>query len=643
MRLEEVVITNFRSIESLTIKFNPKCKILVGINESGKSNILEALSMLSADRNPTKHDRRIGLPDEPPIENSYIHFIFALENYETSHVVEEIQKRILSKDKKAPLLASASQEHTIEQFCSSRKGLYRVDIIQENKNVSYWGLPDGWKVPDNWKKPSPACPADFLLEIKDGSSLVLNDYNFINTDDFNDIPKEYLSKVAPVEVNHMVAQYLMDFVRERIPDTVFWRYIDENLLPAHINLAEFASNPAICKPLQYMFELAQIVNIQEKIDEARNTSPHSLRNLLDRVSKITTEHFHNTWKEYKKIKFELMPNGGLIDITIKDEFNHYELSKRSDGFKRFITFLLMISVRVKTGKLQDAIIIIDEPDMSLHPSGTRYLRDELIRISEKNIVVFSTHSIFMVDKENIGRHYIVKKENEKTSISTVDESNIIDEEVLYNALGYSVFENLKQQNLLFEGWRDKELFKVAMGRVPKKYGHLKKVFDSIGMCHAKGVKDFRNITPLIELANRDCLILSDDDKPAKDKQGEYRRDKGYGVWMRYSEIQPEVEAITGEDFIIAKAFSKSIASLRREYFYLPELTGQKLNSSKGRIHAIRSWLIQGGIEQDKLREILNSIKDDIFDNLKSSHIEQKYYDFLSKLADYISKMKSVAP
>ena len=492
-------------------------------------------------------------------------------------------------------------------------------------------------------KPSQDCPADFKIETLEGSEITLKNYDFINVDDYKNIPEENLSKLTPKDVSSTVGAHLVSLLKEELPKTVYWTYGDENLLPGQISLAQFAANPSMCLPLKHMFELAQIVNIPDEIREAKEGSIHDLRNLLNRVAKITIDNFHKTWKEYNNIKFELLPDGDFIDISVKDKFNHYELSKRSDGFKRFITFLLMISARVKTGMLQDAIIIIDEPDTSLHPSGAKYLRDELFKISENNIVVFSTHSIFMIDKDNLEKHYIVKKENEKTSVSIAHESNIADEEVIYNALGCSVFENIKQKNILFEGWRDKKLFKVAMERVPKKYNHLKKAFDSLGMCHAKGAKDFRNITPLMEMVSRDCLILSDDDKPAKENQQKYIKDKGYGVWKRYSEIQEDVEAVTGEDFVKSKAFTKSISALRKEVTSLSELTENDLNDSRGKIYALQVWLRKGEIERERQKEIIENIKEEIFNNLKSQQIEESYYEFLTKLAEYISEMKSVAP
>ena len=48
MKITKVRIENFKSIESIEIPFdkngNSFTKIFVGVNESGKSNILEALS-----------------------------------------------------------------------------------------------------------------------------------------------------------------------------------------------------------------------------------------------------------------------------------------------------------------------------------------------------------------------------------------------------------------------------------------------------------------------------------------------------------------------------------------------------------------------------------------------------------------------
>lgn len=45
MKIKSVEIKNFRSIENITISLNPRCRILVGINEAGKSNIMRVLRL----------------------------------------------------------------------------------------------------------------------------------------------------------------------------------------------------------------------------------------------------------------------------------------------------------------------------------------------------------------------------------------------------------------------------------------------------------------------------------------------------------------------------------------------------------------------------------------------------------------------
>ena len=44
MRLDRIIIHNFRSIKDITISFDKTCLILLGRNEAGKSNILKAIA-----------------------------------------------------------------------------------------------------------------------------------------------------------------------------------------------------------------------------------------------------------------------------------------------------------------------------------------------------------------------------------------------------------------------------------------------------------------------------------------------------------------------------------------------------------------------------------------------------------------------
>ena len=210
----------------------------------------------------------------------------------------------------------------------------------------------------------------------------------------------------------------------------------------------------------------------------------------------------------KKYFLELTQNGTFIEAGILDEFNVYSLDRRSDGFKRFVTFLLMISAKVKAEYLNDTLIIIDEPDIGLHPSGVQYLREELRKISKNNIVFVASHSIFMIDKDRIDTHLIIKKDKEETTLTSSYSSDMLDEEVIFKAMGYSLFEMLKKKNIIFEGWSDKRSFQIWL-ESKQANAATKAIWKDKGLVHAFGAKDVQRVANHLENFDREYLVLSD--------------------------------------------------------------------------------------------------------------------------------------
>lgn len=119
-----------------------------------------------------------------------------------------------------------------------------------------------------------------------------------------------------------------------------------------------------------------------------------------------------------------------------------------------------LSAENKTEVLTNNIILLDEPEIHLHPSGQRYLRDELLDISKNNIIFFASHSVYMVDTKNIDRHFSIKKSKGRTKASQIEKDNPYREEVLYEALGTSVLELIEPNVLIFEGKTDRDIFEL---------------------------------------------------------------------------------------------------------------------------------------------------------------------------------------
>jgi predicted ATP-dependent endonuclease of OLD family len=630
VKINKIEIKNYRSIQNITLEFNPSCKILVGINESGKTNILKALSFLKPDVQPIKtDDLREALPDEDLINESYVRFVFGFDKKDINHLVSNSRNKILFKKNNEPLLIANNKNYNLEEvFCSVYdESIYSVNILDEKKTFQYWKK--SATLASNWKKPSQVCPSEFSVT-SGKEAFIIKNYSLVNINDFSEIPVEYLEDSNFSEVSALIGAQITTLTEKNVPECLYWNYNEDNLLPGMIDIDAFSNNPDLCLPLKNMFLLSGIDDIKASILEARKRGNNQFQNYLDGIAKKTTTHFRDVWKEYKNIEFSLRLNANNIEPGIKEK-NTLDFKKRSDGFKRFTTFLLMISVNVKTDNIKNTLLLIDEPEIGLHPSGARYLREELIKISKTNYVVYSTHSIFMIDSGDISRHYIVNKKNEITTVQVAKDSNIADEEVIFNALGYSIFETLKDKNIIFEGWKDKKLFYTA---VESANILQKKFFKDIGVCHAKGVKHIKTITPLMELANRDCLILSDSDALAKEQQKQYIDSGGHGVWKTYQDVNANLEAVTGEDFILDTHIVKQVNKVLTD-LNLPVFKEEDIATNKNKLHKIENWLKVNNIQKNQIDALIFEIKNLIFENLTHKSIDANYTIFLNSIFEHL--------
>lgn len=634
MKLSKVVIKNFRSIKNLAIDLSGSSTILVGKNEAGKSNILRAMHMLSPDVKPRPQDVRQPLPSEDEIDQANIQFLFDFSSSDVKEIFRLCQTKILCTGD-SEIATIDGENLNLFDFCSKKKGDYFIDCLQKRKSAIHHPLKG--TLQDVLKKLAEKFPASAGI-IVEGTQAKLKSYKLIDTALIKfRIPSSYLERASFEYFDAVVGAAVRHFIEKNLPHCIFWKYKSEHLLPDNIPIVDFKADSEKCIPLKQMFLLSDIAaeEISDRLTRAEATN-HGLRNLLSRVARRATDYIHNVWEEHQDFEIYLDERGESIRAGVKDkEDNIFSFAQRSDGFKRLVSFLLMVaSVNHKRG-LQDALILIDEPDIGLHPSAGRHLRDELTKIAENNVVVYSTHSVSMIDSENIERHLIVERKDEITSIKESNQSKIIDEEIIFNAIGYSVFEHMKKINIIFEGWRDKQIFRVALGdsRMEPK---VRNVLKEIGLTHAQGVKEVSTIANLLELANRKIYIISDGDNPAREKQKEHIKGKLPGKWLKYSEIS-ETQAITGEDFISIERINKVIDEMKKELPADKDLDIQFDENKTGVLQKMKDALSKINLDDKSCKDFLNSFKEKMYDGLKSSDIRDDYFimldDFSKKVIE----------
>jgi predicted ATPase len=604
-------IHDFRSIKDITIPFNKKLKIFIGHNEAGKSNIIKALSLLNVNTETTKDDIRDSYSDSEYENNAYVRFIFEFSKLEINNLFKNMLTKIFLKNEK--------DTETLLNFCNSdNQIIYKIDLQNNNRYYQYWTI---------YEKRYPSIIGQIKKIKRPNQSTVifageihaLNNFEYIFIDEQIEIREELIEDANFKNIIDLYFAEKIKLAGNLHPEVIFWSYNDFQNIPQRINIASFMNNPNFCIALKNMFILSDIREIEDEIKSARNRK-NGLVNLLRRVANITTEYIHSVWSEQSSIKINLNENGDNIEFAIEDEKNLYEFSRRSDGFKRFMSFLLLIGAQNKSLDIQNIFLLVDEPDIGLHPSSSRQLMNEIVNIAKNNYVYYSTHSIFMINKEDISSHYIVEKENEITKIEEITSTDIMDVEILYNALGYSAFEILQRDNIIFEGWRDKKLFTLGLKYLDDNEEIAKRAHE-VGYCYSQGVKDIHRIAEILDLANRNYIIISDNDKPAqeaREKSPEKER------WLTYNDFDNNI--ITCEDFLTIKYNNACFLNACEE-----NSVSVKLDETIGQNNLVSQYtdiLKKNKIEKSVQKKILNDYKELLYKSITRDNINESYFDFI---------------
>ena len=583
MQLTKIQIENFRSIQSQTIIFDHNCLILIGKNEAGKSNIIKAIAAVFEQYTVSNKDKRKKIDNEK-IDNYFVRAILKL----TEKDFDELLKRIKEKYTNTECIVFTSGK-TLRECIKSifHEFLIRIDIAdEENIRYTYWRYDKD----------------DFILE----NEIYLNESE-LNTTETGE--KQNLTSLIFEEVKELY--------NENPYNCHYWEYTSKYLLPNSIDIESFRDKPFTCSPLKNIFSLSNRENIKEEFNNA-SAEDGDYENLLEQVSKKATQTFQKIWQDFKETSIELRKDGTEILIKIVNKAK-YTCEARSDGFKKFISILLMLSTQARTNKIGERdIILIDEPDQSLYPTSARYLMEELLKISEKVKIIYSTHSPYMIDANCIDRHLIVEKKDDITTMKKQDKNAYFSEDALLRqVIGTSIFECLRDKNIIFEGWLDKELFSKYC-----KFHKKTNEFKNIGITYLDGISKVETLVQILILANKKFIIVADSDQTSNNKKKDFERDykEFSNNWLSYADVVKGV--ITMEDFLLPEYISEYLKVENSEFSYI---------ESKSAIENI-----EFAVQKDKEKK--QKIKNELINKFSKKNVKDNYEDFFNKLKEKLDNL-----
>ena len=511
MTIEEISIENYKSIKEITFPIKnygsgskrSNAALLIGINESGKSSILQGISLLKSGIEEVDYSEDCFIDAQEENEYIDIYAYLKFSDFEERKFIDKIKE------------ATKWDEDDFKEF--------KIETIRKNAYCNSTNSGIHYYIELNDKFPIYKY-VEYEKKVNKGGKVtktteygLLSQVNSIKEEITKDNYIEHIKvgqkSLTKNKLESYCAKILFHRLNAYFPKIELWRSSKEFLLNDTIDLNEFKEDPKINIPLLNIFKIYGV----SSSDAIKDLIEKSLKNqrktdqLKEKLEQAVTKHINSIWKEHK-IKFIVSINGSKCEVHVEDKdkkFNRFSMKQRSDGFQQFVSLILSLSVQNKTNELKNHLILIDEPEVHIHPSGIKYLRDELLKIGKNNNLIISTHSSFLVDTDVPERHWVVTKNKAETEINAItSETPLSDENVLKAAFGLSIFKEILPSNLLIvEGEDDKSII-----------NHVNKVLgkpNNGSIKTAKGASKALTLASLLDDQKVGAHFLFDDDKEGR--------------------------------------------------------------------------------------------------------------------------------
>lgn len=378
MRYKKFAIEHFKGIRDkavIDLSHLPNTKIftMVGLNESGKTSLLEAINLLQNEENSDQAYKMIHIADKGNF-NGDISVSATLE------LDEDDEKRI-------------------SDFCDEELGFKLTRPIKEvtvkksfhfvnskfDKSQNTWTLPLYGKV-KRGKTEKRLYEAN-----REGWTLVVNfiERNFPRILFYENFLFEfperiYLTDDFSAKQNHQYAMVIQDILDS----------FDDNLTIED--------------------------HIVSRYKSASSEDKSSLDAIKSQMEAKLTEVIMGGWGDVfvtggDEIVVDIDDDsiGGIyIEIKIKQGHSKYSISERSLGFRWFFSFLLFTQFRKeRRDEFGETLFLLDEPASNLHPKSQNNLLKIFDQLSSDCKIIYSTHSHHLIDPRNLAGTYIVQNKS----------------------------------------------------------------------------------------------------------------------------------------------------------------------------------------------------------------------------------------
>lgn len=540
MKLKNVTIKNYKSFGEMdNFLFLDKLNVVIGKNESGKSNIIDCLSGINM----------IGLTDKK---------YFFPKNRKNNKDIE-IELNFETYDKELSLYGfKGNATITLKSYDEYLLSGDLADFISSNERfnnilakideLKKTGL--SFSQQENRNKFS-----EIVNKLQNANSKIFveptNYDNFIKTlkNSTSDIQKEVANLIE--EAHNFLENIYIDFPTfVRIEDLMLKSKYDMEKVKQDSLLEKFLN---ICD-----------INKDELLIKMNSTDTSDIRNYEDDINENIKNNFTDEFNKFynqENVKIKLAITEKEITVMVDTNKRYLDYDERSNGLKWYISTFIQLQYMEKQNckSTKNNILLMDEPGVYLHANAQK----EVVKlfsslVKNENQIIYTTHSPFMIDTQSIQNiRAVIKDEsgyshiyNKITTVPSNSKSTYDTITPLTNALGlnlnYNIGPSFSNKNIIVEGMSD---YFYLQG-----YYRNKDIKDMPNIIPSTGGDNIPAIASILFGWNCDFNILLDQD------------DKGHSVYDsingskqpfldKFIFIDGNIEKILEKDFEIENLFS----------------------------------------------------------------------------------------
>jgi predicted ATP-dependent endonuclease of OLD family len=387
MRFKSFRIVNFRGVKDTSINLSrtPHCFInaLVGLNESGKTTILEAIHHFFSNPDLSQSDPNSKIRSEFDYQKMLPIGSRALFNG-TIRIIAELEVEDNDKSR-------------IDAFLKKEFGFKITEPIEDFqiiheisfKNSQYYKTKNSWSINFFGFKSLRSNAKDYWLEGDDWLKAA-----------------SFVERILPKIVYFPAALF-------QFPDRIMLE--DAILVESNSHM----KNEFYCSVLA---DILKSINPELSLEDhllerARGRNEIELENLEALLVQLAQHLKKIVFSEWKKIftntpdynfRIKLSFDNGQygVEIKILTDEGLFSINERSAGFRWFFAFIMI--TRFRLSRSDKVLFLFDEPASNLHPNAQVQLLKSFEILSKDADIVYSTHSHYLINPMWLENTHIVR-------------------------------------------------------------------------------------------------------------------------------------------------------------------------------------------------------------------------------------------